>query len=81
MKKAKPPVKRLVGYIIQTAICLALLIAFFVLLTKGRSLGKWSFTLVFAFVFFIIGVWGIFLWIKEHTKPEIDENWFTKFKD
>ena len=81
MKKAKPPVNRLVGYIIQASVCLILLIAFFVLLTKGRSLGEWSFLIVFVFFFFIIGVWGIFLWIKEYTKPQIDENWFTKFKD
>ena len=51
------------------------------LLANGRPLGALGIIVVFAFIFFVIGVWGIFLWIKEYTKPEIDENWFTKFKN
>ena len=58
MKKAKPPVNRLVGYIIQASVCLILLIAFFVLLTKGRSLGEWSFLIVFVFV--LLSVFGAY---------------------
>jgi len=81
VKNKKPPIKKLIAYIAQAVVCAALIAIFFVLLANGRSLGVWSFTVVFAFVFFVIGVWGVYLWIKDYTKPEIDENWFTKFKD
>ena len=81
MKKTKPPVSRLAWYITQATVCAAIIVLFFVLLANGRPLGALGIIVVFAFIFFVIGVWGIFLWIKEYTKPEIDENWFTKFKN
>jgi len=80
VKKNKPPVSRLFVYIFEVVVSVSAFVAFFVLTANGIAVGKWTFALILALVYFFLGTWGIYGWIKKRLEPEIDEEWFSPIK-
>ncbi|MBQ8869334.1 MAG: hypothetical protein IJ027_06440 [Oscillospiraceae bacterium] len=77
MKKGKPSVKALLPSLFEAIVGLAAIVSFFILTANGIPVGKWAITLIVAFVYMMLGVFGIIGWVKKRREPEIDEDWFS----